>query len=905
MKAKRDPTRLTGKNKRNYFLKLFLVVSLLHLPSNVILSQNNLITADFVNAPLSEVLNGISQNCGVRVAFDYDLASGISVTLRLKNADADNALSLALQDTPLWYINVNDVYIIKLREEIPEEIVLPEPEITKIRIAGVVREAETREHLPYAGIQIEGTNQGTSANSDGYFTLITQFADSLKLTVSYIGYDPVQRLIHPADEEGFLVIEMKQRSDMLEVVEIVGKPHQEIIEVSDMAGRFAMNASRMQEIPSLNGLDVAAPLQILPGIDGTTERASGLSIRKAEPDKNLIIYDGFPIYHIDHFFGMFTAFNSKAIKDIRVHKSISDASLGGRTGGVIEITGKSGDMSGATFDAGIDLLSGNLFAGFPVGNNSSMVVTARRSFTDHLRTPLYNSLFNKISYDFDNTGNPPPGFMEAGPDESVYYFYDYTGKYTYKPTDKDIVSLSAYRGYDRMDFEKKITDSKSIEESDWGNRGGSFRWARKWSDSYYSNIVAGYSGYHLYFMNYDSLSRPQITPESIVSVNRKFELYNEVSDMVVNINNQVQVNNSNRVDFGLAYNTLNTDFIDIYRYITSRSTLADTITGETAESQIAALYLQNNYTNNRLGALNIGARLTAYQGDFYYEPRISATYNHLPFDLSVKMSYGTNNQFINRILVFEEGHPRFLWALSDGRRLPVVESRQFSGGLLWEPSPFLSVDAEFYNRKSTGMTAVQNHIRRVSGENGLKLIRTYYNYSNETTGMDLLVKTGFDPLRLWLAYTYSVSTDRSPQINNGSGYPSVNDQAHELKLLGVLSIKDWTLSSSFIFGSGKPWDKPLLDENMQPHPDYMKNSERLPPYHRMDLSISRTIRFQGYTLNTGLNIFNLYNHSNVISRPYSLSEDPLRSISQANSPFVFNEISGRGFAINFHTDIRF
>ena len=904
MNTKAEPASMTGKSIRGLSLKLFLVLAFFFHMWSGLFSQNNLITADFVNTPLSEVLTGISQNCGVRLAFDHDLASGIEVTLRLTNADAVNALNRALQDTPLWYIIVNEVYVIKLREELPEETVVSEPEITEIRIGGLVREAGTREHLPYAGIQIEGTHRGTSANSDGFFTLITEYADTISLIVSYIGYHPEKRLIYPANEDEFIVIEMKGHPGLLEAVDIVGQPHREIIQISTHSGRLAMNASRMQEIPSLNGLDVAAPLQILPGIDGTTERASGLSIRKSEPDKNLIIYDGFPIYHIDHFFGMFTAFNSKAIKDIRVHKAVSDASLGGRTGGVIEITGKSGDMSGISVNAGIDLLSGNLFAGLPVGRNSSVVFTARRSFTDLFRTPLYNSLFNKISYDFDNTGNKPPGFMKAGPDESVYYFYDYTGKYTYKPTDKDVISLSAYRGYDRMDFEKRITGSKSNEESDWGNRGGSFRWARKWSERYYSNILAGYSGYHLYFMHSDSLSRPQITPASVVSVDRKFELNNAVSDIIVNINNQFQVTNSNRIDFGLAYNDLNADFVDIYRYLASRSTLADTVREETAAGSVTAFYLQNNYSNGRLGILNLGVRLTSYEGDFYYEPRISATY-HLPGDLSVKMSYGINNQFINRILVFEEGHPRFLWALSDGKGLPVVESRQFSGGVLWNPAPFLSVDAEVYTRKSTGMTAVRNHIVSTSGVSGLRLVRTYYNYSNETTGMDLLVKTGQYPFQLWLAYTYSVSTDRSPQINNGTGYPSINDQAHELKLLGVFSMNDWVVSSSFIFGSGKPWDRPYLTEGLRPHPDYMKNSERLPPYRRMDIGINRTIRLEKYFLNIGICIFNLYNQANIISRPYSLSEEPVRSVLQAQSPFVFNEISGRGFAFNIFTDIRF
>jgi ferric enterobactin receptor len=874
------------------------------LPLTCLFSQDNTISEEFTDTPLSVVLSEIGRHTGIRLAFDHDLASSVHVSIRFTNAGAADALGMALTDTPLWYMIVNDVYIVKHREELPAgEVIIPGHVKTEIRVGGLVREAETREHLPYAGIQVSGSNRGTNTNSDGYFTLITELTDSVSLTVSYIGYHPENLVIFPDNSDEIFIIELQRRSNLLEGVEIVGQQHREIIQASTVSGRFAMNASRMQEIPSLNGLDVAAPLQILPGIDGTTERASGLTIRKSEPDKNLIIYDGFTIYHIDHFFGMFTALNSKAIKDIRVHKAISDASLGGRTGGVIEITGKSGDMSGLSVDTGFDLLSGNLFASMPVGNNSSMVITARRSFTDMLRTRLYNSLFSKISYDFDNSGNQPPGFMEAGPEESVYYFYDFTGKYTYKPSDKDVISMTAYRGYDRMDFEKRLESSKSNEESDWGNSGGSFRWARKWSESYYSNIVAGYSGYHLFFRQTDSLSRIRLNDLQNIRVDRKFELNNSVSDIIVNFNNQVQLNHSNRIDFGMAFNGLSADFADIYRYQAERSALADTIREETASGTVTAFYIQNNYSNGLLGVLNTGIRVTAYQDNYYYEPRVSATYL-LPADMSLKLSYSQNHQFINRILVYEEGHARFLWAMSDGKGLPVVKSRQFSAGLLWNPFPLLSVDADVYSRKSTGMTAVQNLVApTVDGR--LRLLRHYFNYSNETSGLDVLVKTGRNPFQLWLAYSWAVSSDHSPKINNGNEYPSANDQSHELKLLGILGIGHWVLSSSFIYGSGKPWDRPLLTSSLRPHPDYSKNSERLPSYHRMDLGIGRTVRLRGYSMNSGINIFNLYNQSNIVSRHYLLSEEPIRSISRTSSPFVLNEISGRGFALNFFMDIRF
>ena len=242
MNIKGGPANSNDKAIKGQSLRLLLIWALFVHPWCGLFSQNNTITAEFVKTPLSGVLSGIGEKCGVRLAFDHDLTSGIAVTLRLKNADVVNALTLALQDTPLWYIIVNDVYVIKLREELSVEVVLSEPEISEIRIGGLVREAGTREHLPYAGIQVEGTYRGTSSNNDGFFTLITEYADTISLIVSYIGYHPEKRLIYPANEDEFLVIEMKGRPGLLEAVDIVAQPHREFIQISDISGRLAMNA---------------------------------------------------------------------------------------------------------------------------------------------------------------------------------------------------------------------------------------------------------------------------------------------------------------------------------------------------------------------------------------------------------------------------------------------------------------------------------------------------------------------------------------------------------------------------------------------------------------------------------------------------------------------------------------
>jgi len=65
-------------------------------------------------------------------------------------------------------------------------------------------------------------------------------------------------------------------------------------------------------------VDIFRSLQLLPGISSTGDGSSGLNVRGGSSNQNMILLDGMNIYHVDHFFGMFSAFNADAIKDVSV-----------------------------------------------------------------------------------------------------------------------------------------------------------------------------------------------------------------------------------------------------------------------------------------------------------------------------------------------------------------------------------------------------------------------------------------------------------------------------------------------------------------------------------------------------------------------------------------------------------
>ena len=101
------------------------------------------------------------------------------------------------------------------------------------------------------------------------------------------------------------------------------------------------------------------------------------------------------LYHVDHFYGFFSAFNSNSVDDVELHKGGFPAEFGGRTSSVLEIKGKPADMKQFNFGAGFSSLSANAFAEIPIIENKlSLQASFRRSYTYLIQTPLYNSIFD-------------------------------------------------------------------------------------------------------------------------------------------------------------------------------------------------------------------------------------------------------------------------------------------------------------------------------------------------------------------------------------------------------------------------------------------------------------------------------------------------------------------------------
>lgn len=883
-----------------------LALLILHfaLSTVTLFAQNVSFTAH--NEPLSAVLQKLSTEYDAKIAFDGDLASKIIVSGKFTNVPITTAIAQLLQDTMLEVILIGDVIVIRPRiavagEELPEPI--PPPPV-EYRISGIIRDYATREHLPYATVAFPGTSQGVSANVDGYFTLFSKETDSVTLQFSYIGYTPKVLTVHPPTQSGQLIVELNTMEIFIPDA-IISQRQPDMVTTEPIPGLFRWNSNRNTDIPSLNGLDIAAPLQLLPGIDGTTESLSGLIIRKLPSDKNLFVFDGFTIYHIDHFFGAFTSFNAKSVKDIRVFKSGFDARWGGSASSVIEITGKTGNANALSVDAGVDLLSADVLVEGPIGSKVTFLIAGRRSITDFYRSGIYYKLFESARSDIVQSSNVFPSFLKVDVEEPSLTYYDANAKVAYRPTEKDLASVSLFVGGDIMNLERDNPNQYLAENSDWGNSGAGFRWSRQWTQRFDQVLNIGLSKYNLNYFHSDSTLRRRENVNVRDTIIRSTSVYNRLNDINFSLTNNFKIGKGNDLQFGVQQKSVSM-MIDesLYQSLNSID-IIDTARVRNQDMNLSTIWGQHIYSHGIIKTLKYGLRANYYEptGKYYIEPRAQLSITLTP-KAYLKFSAGKYYQFVNKVLTYSTSSFRSVWTVSDGDRFPVVSSKHYTAGALFRFPKSLTLDIEGYIRNTQDIVTVQTVLRRESGVS-VRQEQIFNSIDNKTIGLDMMLHKEFGFAQAWIAYTLSRSINQSDNINRGNAYPSLYDQLHEVKIASTGRWKDWGYSFAAIFGSGKPWDEPLFTTNFQLASDYEKNSNRLPPYLRLDIGFSYARKVNGVDLKAGVNVFNLLNKNNILSRVYTLSGTPLITYLDTGTPLIYSDIMGMGIAQMVYFNVKF
>ena len=456
-------------------------------------------------------------------------------------------------------------------------------------INGKVSDIDNGESLPYATVSIKNTNRAATANQDGSFTILNIPIGSI-LVIKKLGYESKEIKVTSDSKKLKINLFKVNKNDFVEDVVIVGSSNSSTMQQSGIS-QISLSPSLTSALPNLGEQDIFRTMQLLPGVSGSNESSSGLVVRGGTIDQNLVLFDDFTVYHVDHVFGFFSAFNNNAIKDVQLSKGGFGAKYGGRMSSVVDITGKDGNTEQFGIGASVSLLSTSAVIEQPFSDGAgSFILTGRRSY----QSDLYNDILESVTGEDQNAqaGTASPGQFALGrfAIEPESYFYDVNAKLTYRFPNDNKISLSFYNGADELDNSRSVDGNANLERlceligdngpfggtycdeeisfavdtidlSEWGNTGFSVKYSHRWNDRLDTNFVLSTSEYFSYR---DRLIDTQVVYEDSdddpTTGQSSSNEDNNLDDFTVKIENDLYLNQWNTVSFGLQYTQQNIDF---------------------------------------------------------------------------------------------------------------------------------------------------------------------------------------------------------------------------------------------------------------------------------------------------------------------------------------------------------
>jgi len=863
------------------YLRLFACLLLQTSLSTMLYAQEKTpnVSIVFEETPLTTVIDSLKNQYKLEIAFEKAVIEKVKISVNLKNANMKTAWENILENTGLEVIMLAEDRLVIRRaraKELSSESIESINEIPQLySYNGVVKDMESGETIPYATVWIknkQGEKKGVVANQEGFFNFALKNEQPDSIWASHLGYEtgaiPLQK--------GTDIKEVSLKSTVSYLKEIeVKNTIPGLLAMSGESGQARINPKEISKLPQIGQQDVFRSLQMLPGISISNEKASALHVRGGLPDQNLVLFDGFTVYHLDHLFGFFSSINMNAVKDIRIYKGGFDSKYGGRASSVIDITGKSGNRYEPKIGIGLNLLSAELMAETPIGKNVTALVSLRRSYTDVFQTGLFDRIYNYADAELP-TVNESLNRRNDRIEADDFYFYDVHGKLTWHASDKDVVSVSFYRGGDdylesqSLEWSGVVRSlSENLEEAySLGNTGAGAKWSRYWNNKLFTTLSVGFSKFEKdYQFNLQSTltDREEIRDRSFILTRDNF-----LEERTVRFDTEYQLNTNNQLEFGLFLVDNSISYDDKIIETQKERSLENNATQ-------VGFYMQDTYSPAENLSITAGLRNTWYSGtdQLYVAPRLSLNWK-LTDNLTFNASGGRYYQFISQAetaLPFSFNQDFWVLAGDNGAQdeeISLLASNHYQAGFLYENNGF-TAEVAAYHRNFDGLVRAD-----FFSFMGASNIRSQWEFNEivsdgkgEANGIDVFISKNWRNYTASVAYSLANVTHQFDFMNRGNEFVADHDQLHELKLMQNLNLGKVHFSTNWVYGSGRPYSQPSEVETQNGRTRIVyteRNNARLPEYHRLDVSVSYPFNIGRSKGEVGASVFNVYNRNNVDNR---------------------------------------
>ena len=725
-----------------------------------------------------------------------------------------------------------------------------------------------------ANIIIPEIEYGVVTNSYGFYS-ITLEENNYLILISSLGYqtENTEIVLNKNITKNFY---LKQQAEKLEEVVVVNNSEELDLSKPVMSLNI-LTSETIKQSPVLFGeSDLLKTITLLPGVSNAGEGTGGFNVRGGAGDQNLILFDEAIIYNSSHLFGLFSIFNSDAIKEIKLYKGGIPSYYGGRLSSVLDVYQKDGNNKEHKLNGGVGIISSRILAEGPIEKEKGSYLIATRGSYAHL-------------------------FLKFTDIENSAYFFDVNTKLNYKIDNSNTVYLSGYFGRDKFKLSNTFSNI-------YGNSSFNLRWNHLINEKTFSNTSLIFSDYYYgltldfigfkwnsgiknfnfkfdlkkYFSNktqfnyglnsiYYEFNPGEINPLNNSGINfeifdKKYALENALYfDVITRVSKKISLRYGFRINQFLRFkqNGLNT-------YLNNEPVDFDNSLGIYREAEITGEFKKINDSSIIKSFYNL-------------EPRINISY--LFKRSSIKLSYNRLNQYIHLISNTNAPTPLDVWTPS-GPYLKPQKLDQWAIGFQKKYKKNQTLETEIYYKK------IKNRLDYIDGADLIAnkaVERILLPGKARAYGFELLYKKSSSKHNYWIAYTWSRSEQKTagknsfePGINSGKWYNTGHDKTHDLSFVSSYKINNrLTLNTNFIFQTGQPTNYPVGQYQYMDLivPNYgNRNSKRLPNYHRLDLSIKLIPKKEKkYKREWIFGIYNIYNRDNANSLFFRENPDTLKN----------------------------
>jgi hypothetical protein len=734
-------------------------------------------------------------------------------------------------------------------------------------LRGFIYDSENGEPVPFEKVTLIPTVKsisitGAITDVNGFFSIPKLAIGTYLLRVEDLNFKNYEKEINITKKEGITDIRIDLITpDAKESFDVVISAETKAKTTEVLISQIKLDKKGIERVPSVGAEnDITAAFSVTPGVVTTGDQGGQLYVRGGTPIQNKVLLDGMTIYNPFHSIGFFSIFETELVKNVDIYTGGFDSKYGGRISSVMDISYRDGNkkefggkVSTSPFMAKL-VLEGPIYTAKKSGDGAgSYVFSAKHSLLDYTAKSLYRNV---------NEGNGLP-----------FNFTDLYGKITLASGQGSKFSFFGFNNNDNVAY----TD---IANLNFKQSGGGM------------NFVLVPSGSPIFIKGHLNGSRYETSFNEVGTKPRS----SSIGGFDLGFDFTYFLKKESQVEYGINLNGFNTDFI-------TYNEAASKIQIQNFTTEIGS-YINVKKVTNRF-VFQPGIRVQAYPslGTISVEPRFGMKYNATE-KFRLKFSGGRYTQNFTSASSDRDVVNLFNGLLSAPTNVQETfitqsgKEKNPQNGLQISYHAIFGTELDLSKNLTVNIEGYFKYFPQLSNINVNKLYDDVSEFSSvddvykkdfliesgKSYGVDLLVKYAKDRLFLWGVYSLGKSTRWDGFIQ----YFPVFDRRHNINIVGSYAFgkkKNLELNIRWNLGSGLPF----TPTNGYYQPENFNNgattnittsnssnigillgefnSQRLPYYHRLDVTVKKQHTFENKTeLEITVGVTNSYNRKNIFYR---------------------------------------